>query len=163
MKWLFSSIFGLIGIVFLTIGCPFVVAAGGLYYYMGTATQGWIEVTGTVTGLSQSESYNSDTGSYSTTYCPSVEYTTTGGETLEANLNECSAPPMYSTGDSVELLYDPQNVNSVQIEGGVRDMIGNIFVIVFGILGGVFSLIGGGLAVFALVAALWRNKTPTSV
>ena len=65
---------------------------------------------------------------------------------------------MYTVGDPVEVFYDPQDVHNVQIQGGVREMVGNIFVIVFGILGAVFSLIGGGLAVFALVAALWKNR-----
>jgi hypothetical protein len=163
MKWLFSSIFGLIGLIFLVLGCPMLAGAAGLYYYLDTATQDWVKVTGTVTALNESSSYDDDTGSYMTTSCPTIAYTTASGETIENDVNECASPPQYQVGDSVELYYDPQDVRNVQIEGGVRDLVGNIFVIVFGILGAVFSLIGGGLAVFAIVAALWRNKTPASV
>lgn len=163
MKWIFSSIFGLIGVIFLVIGCPMLAGAAGLYYFLNTATQDWVKVTGIVTALNENSSYDSDTGSYMTTACPTIEYTTTSGETIENDVNECASPPQYQVGETVELYYNPQDVRNVQIVGGVRDLVGNIFVIVFGILGGVFALIGGGMAVFAIVAALWRNKTPTPV
>ncbi len=163
MKWLFSSIFGLIGVILLTVACPLLAVAGLLFYFVTAAPQDWVLVNGTVTGLSQSESYNSDTGSYSTVYCPYVEYTTNDGQSIEVNLNECSTPPMYSVGDPVEVYYDPQNPQNAQLKGGVRQVVGNIFVVVLGVIGGVLCLAGGGLMLFALIAALWRNKTPTPV
>jgi hypothetical protein len=161
MKWIFSSIFGIIGLIFLVIGCPMLAGAAGLYYFLDTSTQNWVKVTGTVTALSADESYNSSSGSYTTTYCPTVEYNI-GDETLRVDTNECSSPPMYNVGDPIELLYDPQSPRDIQIEGGVRDLVGNIFIIVFGILGVVFSLIGGGMALFAIVAAFWRGRKSTS-
>lgn len=159
MKWLFSSIFGIIGVILIAVACPLLVVAGLLYYAVGAAPQDWVLVNGTVTGLQESESYDSDTGSYSTVYCPYVQYTTADGQSLEVNLNECAAPPMYSTGDAVEVYYDPQNPQNAQLKGGVKQVVGNVFVTVLGIIGSVLCLAGGGLTVFAVVAALWKNRS----
>jgi hypothetical protein len=160
MKFLFSSIFGLIGIVLLIFGCPLVAVAGGMYYFVDAATSDWALVAGTVTSMSQSESYNSDMGTYTTTYCPTVEYVTLEGQSFSVDLNECSTPPMYNVGDSVEIYYNPLDPHQVQLKGGVQQMVGNIFVIVLGAIGGVLSIIGGVMVIVALVVALRRNRAP---
>ena len=165
MKWILSSTFGLIGMILVLIACPFLAVAAGAFYLPGYAIKDWPLAPAVVTGLSQSESYNSSTSTYSTTYCPFVEYTTTDGETIEVNLNECSSPPAYEVGDPVEVYYNPEDPQQAILKGGTLQIVGNIFAIVFGILGGVVCLVGGGLALFAIVTAAWpgRAKTPTSM
>ena len=68
-------------VVLLLIGCPFMAVAGGFYYFVELRTQNWVAASGTVTGMSQSESTDSN-GFTSTTYCPDVEFTTTDGVTM---------------------------------------------------------------------------------
>lgn len=161
MKWLFSSIFGVIGVTLLLVACPLLAVSALLYAVVSAPPQEWVLVNGTVTGMVERESYDSDSG-YSTTYCPAVEYTTTDGQTVEIDLNECSSPPMYSTGDAVEVYYNPANPESARLKGGVMEVVGTVFVVVLGAIGGLMCLAGGGLMLFALVAALWRTKTPNS-
>jgi Protein of unknown function (DUF3592) len=162
MKLLFGSVLGLIGVILMAVGCPFLAVAAGMYYFFQGSTQNWVLVPGTVTGLSQSESYNSDSGGTSTTYCPSVAYQTTNGEPVELDLNECSSPPAYATGDRVEIYYNPANPHEAQLKGGVKSTISIVFLIVFGILGLLLTLGGLGSVVAAIVAALWpKAKPPT--
>ena len=160
MKFLFSSIFGLIGFVLLIVGCPLVASAAGLYYFVDSSTSDWPLVPGTVTSMSQSESYNSDMGTYTTTYCPTVEYVTLDGQSFSVDLNECSTPPMYNVGDSVEIFYDPADPQHVQLKGGVQQVVGNIFVVVLGVIGGLLSAIGVIMVIVAIFVALKRNRTP---
>lgn len=156
MKWLFSSVFGLVGVIMLLVGCPFVAVGVGVYYYTTGSTADWVLAPGEVTGFQVSESTNSD-GFSSTTYCPNVEYTTAAGETLEVNVPECSSPPAYETGDAVEVYYDPANPESVRLKGGVAQTLGNVFAIVFGALGALLSVVGLALGLVGVVVALRRR------
>jgi hypothetical protein len=158
MKLIFGSIFGILGVVFLMVGCPFLAVAGGLYYFVDYSTQGWVLVDGKVTGMVAREAYDTDTG-YSTRYCPEVEFTTTAGQTLDLQLDECASPPDYQTGEAVQIYYDPQEPHHVQLKGGVQQSVGNIFIIVLGILGGVFSFIGLGLLLGVGVVLVRGRKT----
>ena len=158
MKILFGSMFGLVGVIFIAVGCPFLAVAAGMYYFFQGSTQNWVLVSGTVTGMSQSQSYDSDNGGYSTTYCPSVAFQTTSGEPVELDLNECSSPPAYSTGDSVEIYYNPTNPQEAQLKGGVKSILSTVFLVVFGVLGALLCLGGVASVGAAIVTAVWRNK-----
>jgi len=162
MKWILSSTFGLIGIILLMVACPFLAVAGAAYFYADYAINDWHLVPGVVTAIDQNQSYDSETGGYSTNYCPTVKYTTLDGETIEIDLNECASPPAYEVGDAVEVYYNPQDPRQTILKGGTLQLVGNIFAIVFGILGGLFCLGGGGLTIFAVVTAMWKTKTPIS-
>ncbi len=157
MKWLFSSVFGIIGVIFLLIGCPFMAVAAGTYYYTTGSTADWVLVPGTVTGLRQSQSSDSD-GFSSTTYCPNVTFTTADGEELEVNVAECSSPPAYETGDAVEVYYDPANPEAVRLKGGVAQTLGNVFAIVFGVIGAVLAAVGVVLGLVGVVIVLRRGS-----
>ncbi len=156
MKWLFSSIFGIIGVVLLLVGCPFAALGVGMYYYTSTSTANWVLVPGTVTGLSQSQSTDSD-GFTTTLYCPDVAFTTADGEAIEVNVAECSSPPAYETGDAVELYYNPADPESVRLKGGVAQTIGTVFAVIFGAVGAVMSVVGAALGVVGVVVALRRR------
>jgi hypothetical protein len=157
MKWLFSSLAGIAGLLLLIFGCPLLAVGGGLAYFVTLAPADWPLVPGTITGLAQDESVDTD-GFQSLTYCPYVEYTTLEGETLEVLLSECANPPAYEVGDTVEVYYDPSQPRSVQLKGGVRQWVGNISAGVFGGLGGCLSVLGLALIVVAGVLALRRSR-----
>ena len=156
MKWLFSSVFGIVGLIFVLIGCPFLLAGGGFYYFVQTRTNTWIEATGTVTGLQQSQSTDSD-GFSSTTYCPYVEFTTDDGEAIETSVNDCSSPPAFETGDPVTLKYNPENPREVQIKGGTLETLSNVFGVVFGGLGGLLLCGGLVLGLIGIVVVMRRS------
>jgi hypothetical protein len=161
MKLLFSSIFGLIGFVLLLFGCPLLATAAGLYYFVDASTSDWVLVPGTVTAMRQSESYNSDMATYQTLYCPTIEYVTLEGQSLSSDLNECSTPPMYSVGDSVEVTYDPLDPQHVQLMGGVQQVVGNVFVVVLAVIGGLLSFIGVVMVIAAIFIALRKSRAST--
>jgi hypothetical protein len=156
MKWVFSSIFGILALILLVVGCPLLGTAGAIYYFTNDAVRGWTVVPGTVTGLVSQESTDS-TGFRSTTYCPSVEYTTLDGETFDTTFNECSSPPAYQTGDTVQVAYDPANPRSAQLQGGIRQTLGTTFVVILGAGGALLTLGGAIFALVAIVAALRRG------
>ncbi len=157
MKLIFGSIFGIVGIIFVFLAFIFLAIAGGAYYFIGVNTQNWVLVKGTVTAMSERESQDSD-GNNSTSYCPTVKYTTQAGEPIENDLNECSTPPAYNVGDSVEVYYNPQNPNEAILKGGVLSSIGTIFTVVFGILGALFCIGGVGALVGVVITTVWRTK-----
>jgi hypothetical protein len=156
MKWLFSSVFGLIGVILLLVGCPFLAVAAGTYYIVDYRTANWITVTGEVTGMSESTTTDSE-GFTSDTYCPYVAFTTQAGEEIEVNANDCSNPPAYDTGDSVELKYNPDEPRDIQLKGGTAQTISLIFLWVFGGLGAVFVVVGAILGLVGLIIVLRRS------
>jgi hypothetical protein len=158
MKWVFSSLFAILALVLLVVGCPMMATAGGLYYLVDYSVRDWPVVEGTVTGLSTSESTDSS-GFRSTTFCPEVEYTTLDGQTFNTTFNECSSPPAYQAGDTVEVYYDPANPRNVQLKGGIRQTLGTVFMVILAVAGGLLTLGGLVFGLVAAVAALRRSRT----
>jgi hypothetical protein len=156
MKWMFSSIFGIIGVILLVVGCPFLALAAGTYYYASASTADWVLVPGTVTGMSESHGTDSE-GFANTTYCPYVAFETAEGEAVEVSVNECSSPPAYDNGDSVEIFYNPDNPQQVRLKGGVAQMLGTVFAVVFGLVGAVLAGIGLVLGVIGVIVALRKT------
>jgi hypothetical protein len=149
MKILFSSALGLIAILLLFFGCLFMSIGGAVYYFTIYAFRDWVAVPGTVTSFTIDTSTDSQ-GFSSTTYCPSVEYTTTTGDTYETLINECSSPRPFDVGDTVTVLYNPAAPDQAQLQGGAREVMGNILGIGFA----VFGCIPTGLATVLLIIAL---------
>ena len=156
MKWLFSSVFGIVGLIFVMIGCPFLAVAVGFYYFVDYRTADWVVVSAEVTGLSQSETTDSD-GVTSTVYCPYVAFTTEAGEEIEVNSNDCSSPPAFETGETVELKYNPADPREVQLKGGTLQTLSVVFGWVFGGLGGVLLCGGLVLGLVVIVVVLRRR------
>jgi hypothetical protein len=148
MKWLFSSGLALVAVMLMAFGCLFLAIGGGVYYFTIYNLRDWVEVPGVVTGFQSSTSTDSD-GFTSTTYCPRVEYTTTQGQTYEILINECSSPRAFDTGEAVKVIYDPAAPDKPQLRGGVREILGNVLGIGFG----VFGCLPVGLGVILLAAA----------
>jgi hypothetical protein len=149
MKLIFSSALGFVALFLLFFGCLFMTIGGGVYYFTIYSFRDWVAVPGVVTNFQSSTSTDSD-GFTSTTYCPWVEYTTTSGESYEVLVNECSSPRAFDAGETVTVLYDPAAPDQAQLRGSVREVIGNILGIGFGL----FGCIPTGLAIVLIIVAV---------
>ena len=102
---IFVAVFGGMGLILLAI-------AGYLYVKEQSFLSRAETVTGTVVDLDLSSDADN-----TNTYCPVVEFTTKAGEPVRYYGSVCSNPPSYDIGAQVEVLYDPQDITSVQMTG----------------------------------------------
>jgi hypothetical protein len=122
----FVLIFGGLGALLLAIAA--------LLYVREQAFLGRAEtVTGTVSDFDISSSDDSNT------YCPVIEFRTKRGENVRYSGNVCSSPPSYDLGQKVEVIYDPQNIKHVQMNGFWSKYVG---VFVLAVIGLPFFLLG---------------------
>ncbi len=84
------------------------------------------------------------------TYYPIVAFITPDGRQVEFMSSTGSKPPSYAAGETVEVLYLPDNTEDARINSFFSLWFGSI---VLGIMGSVFFLIGAGLAILGI-----RNK-----
>ena len=160
MKWLVSSGLGIVAVFLLLFGCLFASVGGAVYYFTIYTVRDWVPVPGVVTRFETSNSTDSD-GFSSTTYCPHVEYTTTSGDTYNAYINECSNPRAYDVGETVTVIYNPAQPDQAQLQGGAREVLGNILGLGFIVLGCLPMAIGLVLVIIAAVVAARRSRGPT--
>jgi hypothetical protein len=86
--------------------------------------------SGKVTGLMASSSSSNGSGGL----CPVIEFNTSDGQKVEYYGNICTSPPFWRPGDVVEVVYDPQNLDKVQIKNILSQY---LIVLIFTIVGGV--------------------------
>jgi Protein of unknown function (DUF3592) len=84
----------------------------------------------------------------STTYWPVIQFTDSSGANVEFTSASGSNPASYSEGDTVEVVYSPDEPEKAKIKSffplwGAATIVGGI--------GFVFSLIGGGMMVFGFL------------
>lgn len=130
MKFILSSLFGIIGIVFVLLGCIFwrIQAVKNSYTGLGEATVVSIE-----------RRYNSST--HSSYYFPQLELTA-GGKQYFLKSSMGTSDSKYQEGQRVMVRYNPDDPHQFQIEGNngwkilkiVFLSIGSIFVIISAIL-----------------------------
>lgn len=122
--------------------------AVSLFFYNSTSTflKDAARAEGTVVELNRTESKtkSSDGLRYETSvsYKPVVNFVTAKGEKIELVSIMGSNPPMYHKGQKVEVLYLPAEPHKAEINDffslwGIPVM--------FGVVGGVFFLVGGGM------------------
>ena len=119
----------------------FAIGAGLTMRQRALENQG-IEAPGVVVALQ--ENYDSD----GSTYKPVVQFRTAGGQRVEFASSYSSSPPAYEIGESVTVVYSPENPSEAVIKGE-----GQIFHVIFMLVGGVDATIGFTLTIVAL-----RNK-----
>jgi hypothetical protein len=123
-----------LAIAFSGIGVLLLIIAGVMYLaevsYLARAER----TTGTVVDLYVSIS---DEGGNS--FCPVFEFTARGGQAVRYRGNVCTSPPSYKIGDREELLYDPGNVKSVQMDNFWSKYVG---VFVLAVIGAPLALVG---------------------
>jgi hypothetical protein len=66
--------------------------------------------------------------------CPVIEFSTRDGQKVQYYGNICTSPPFWRPGDVVEVVYDPQNLDKVQIKNILSQYLA---VLIFTIVGGV--------------------------
>ena len=72
--------------------------------------------------------------------CPVVNFTAANGQAVHYDASDfCANPPRYQLGQTIQVLYDPQNPNNVQFAGFVGEF-GEGFLFTF--LGLLFFLVG---------------------
>lgn len=117
----------LFGLIFFGIGA-------GLTYRQrvlenqGSAAQG--EVTNLVTSCD-------DDGC---TYKPVVHFKTESGKDVSFTSTYSSSPPSYDIGETIQVIYSPENPEKAVIKGE-----GQVFRIIFMIVGGIVMTLGLGL------------------
>ncbi len=101
----------LVGLAFLGLGGYLTVQE---MLYLNRAVQ----VTGTVTDLSISTSYQDQ--QYWTDYCPVVDFRTQDGRQVEFTSDVCQDPPEYKVGQKVSLYYDTRDPKNVQFNNFIE-------------------------------------------
>ncbi|WP_114520998.1 DUF3592 domain-containing protein [Altererythrobacter sp. ZODW24] len=140
-----SKVFVWIGGIFLPVGLLF--AGIGFLASSGTrelANTG-LRTSGTV--IAMSDSRDSDGGR---SYAPLVEFYDANGKRHEFSSRVSSNPPRFSRGETVPVIYDPAKPNRAMIDGFMDRY---LMPLIFGGIGGIFAIIGGGL-----LFAYWRRR-----
>ena len=115
------------GLIFFGIG-------SGLTYQQRTFERQGIQTQGEVTSLAQSCDEDG------CTYSPVVRFKTQSGETVSFESSYSSSPPAYNVGESVEVIYSPENPEQAVIRGE-----GQVLRIIFMTVGGIVITIGLGI------------------
>lgn len=92
----------------------------------------------------------------STTYSPVVSFKTKTGQDITFTSSVSSSPPSYSVNETVEVLYDPSDPSDANINGFTSLWLS---VLILGILGAVFFLIGS----LAFLFGYLNNKKSQSL
>lgn len=133
----------LIGAIFLAIGLVFGTIGSWAYFDDRKLADSGVHTDGTVIAMLGG-------GSSSATYTPRIEFHDTAGVRHEFNGAVGSRPPIYATGDTVAVIYDPDAPDDAMI----GDAFDRYFLpMMFGGMGLLFTLIGGGMLV-----AYWRRR-----
>jgi hypothetical protein len=141
----------LIAAIFLLIGLG--MLAGGIAlgihtkHFIATA----IRVPGEVVGLVQRR------GDDGPTYAPRFTFTDQEGRQHTVEARTASNPPSFSVGEAVTVLYAPGRPGSAVIDSFVQLWLGTT---VLSVMGGVFTLVGGGLLGVAQVVS--RRRRPAA-
>lgn len=129
-----SALF-LFGMLFFAIG-------SGMTMRQRTLEKQGLEAPGMVVGLQ--ENYDSD----GSTYAPVVQFRTNSGQSIEFVSSYSSSPPAYNLGESVTVVYPPDNPKNAIIKGD-----GQFLHIIFMLLGGIVAAVGFYLIFSALRTA----------
>lgn len=119
--------------VFLLIGVMFIIGVGVAQLGYDRFKEGATLVQGVVVNLLR----DSDDD----TYLPVVEFFTPGGQRYEARGSIWSSPPPYRIGDRTGVYYDPEDPREALL-ADESEILTNPLMLVFGILGLVFTFIG---------------------
>jgi hypothetical protein len=110
------------------IGGIFFAVAAFFFFREQTFLSSAETASGTVTGLSSSGSSSNGGGGL----CPVIDFSTSDGQKVQYRGNICTSPPFWRPGDKVEVVYDPQNLDNVQIKNILSEYLA---VLIFGIFG----------------------------
>jgi len=132
--------------VFSIVGLLMLIGAAMLYVRTERFLAEAVHVQGEVIDLVESWSKDSD----GSVYKPIVRYLTADDKEVEFVSSMGSYPPAYKVGETVEVLYLPDQPGSAEIKGFGEQWLG---VLVLGFLGGIFFCIGAGITLVQ-----WRRN-----
>ena len=137
--------------IFFAMGLAFLaVLAFAVWLQLGKG--GSEQATATVVRLETSR-LRSGGGSYRTTYCPVIAFTTSRGERVEIASQTCTAPSAYDVGETLSVDYDPADPQNAAFGGFfTRWLITLIF--------GIFATVFVGLSALFHVLAQRRHRMP---
>ena len=130
-----------VGGIFGSLGLAFVAIAAWFYLDDRRFAESALHADGTVVAMPESG------GSDGYSYTPVVEFRDRDGIPHRFASGVSSNPPRYSTGERVEVLYDPEAPDEARIDSFLDRQ---FLPTVFGGLGALFAAIGGGLLFFVV-------------
>jgi hypothetical protein len=135
----------IVGVVFVLVGG--LLAAIGLFLFIRTRMfiSRAQEVKGTVVRMVYRHSSEGGGG-----YSPVYQFRTYNGQTIEVQDSLSSNPPMFHEGQSIDVLYDPENPQKARIKKWM-----NLYFV--SILLGGLGLIFGGVGVVLVIAQIIDN------
>lgn len=139
-----KNVIAIFGGVFGGIGLLLLVAATLFYFHTKNSQQGTILTKGKVINLSASRGSKGGT-----TYTPVVEFQF-NNQPFQIYGSVSSNPPAFEVGEEVELFVNPQTPQTASINSFMENW---FVVLILGILGSVFSAIGG-----TVLWNAWKNK-----
>ncbi len=122
----------LVGVIFVAVGIFMLVNGMGQKQRCTEAT------VGIVVDVKTEESIDSDTGSYTYTYYPVIEYKV-GDKTIEKQSSNGAGSSKYRINDRIQVLYNPDNIEEFIIKGEENSY---LFSIAFIALGALVTVIG---------------------
>jgi hypothetical protein len=122
----------LVALILFGMGAIFAGIAGFMFYQQYKLEQSGLRAGGVVIAMVSSTDNDG-----STTYAPVVRFKTQNGRSYEFQSSFFASPPDYKVGDEVTVLYPPDRPAEAQIKGE-----GQLFIIIFGIVGGIEIIIG---------------------
>jgi len=145
-----------LGMTFSSIGFVLLIVTG----ILGLNTRSFLEVAekaeGSVVDLVRKRSTNSSSStSRSYVFHPVIQFETANGESVEFESNVGSNPPAFQTGQSVNVLYNSEQVNQARIDS-FWDLW--LLAIITGLNGSVFFFIGM-LLIYTAVFAQRRSNS----
>ncbi len=145
MKTIFNKqLLGLLA--FLLFGLLFFAVGSGMTMHQRALEKQGIEAQGVVVGLQ--ENYDSD----GSTYAPVVQFKTANGHNVEFVSTYFSSPPAYEVGESVIVVYPPNDPDKVIIKGD-----GQLLHIIFMLAGGTVVAVGFHLMLSTLRGMAFIN------
>lgn len=81
------------------------------------------------------------------TYAPVIRFTGPGGRAVEFTESVSSNPPAHRVGERVKILYRPEDPSRARVASTLSLY---LLAIIFGVIGGIVSIVGLLLAVFAV-------------
>jgi hypothetical protein len=131
-------------IAYIFLGIGLAMLAGAAYWASSVEqfARGASHAPGTVIALERSHSSSSNS------YYPVVRYRTAAGQDLTFRSSFGSNPPSHAVGEQVELLYNESDPSDARIKSFFALWGGQA---IFGAIGAVFALVGGGII-------YWRRR-----
>jgi len=142
-------------IVLIPVGLSLLLGAG----WSTWSTKTWIDRTVEGQGkVIEMVRIRSDDGGYM--YAPLVRFETSDGRSIEFESRVRSNPPGYRTGQTVAVLYDPDEPESAAIRGVLQLWLTSI---ILGFVGSMFLLIGTGMIVICGRVAKFLTESAVKV